>query len=131
MNKKLSLTLAGFLMIAGTAIAQETFTGVWVVTTHVPNVETEDLTWTVTEMDGKYTMMGAGGDQTMNALLGAPISTEIDFDGMKFTIRTVFKPSPQDMEFVIVNSGVIDGDTFEGTSSFGGLGEYRLTGVRR
>jgi hypothetical protein len=123
------LALAGSLIIAVPALGQETFVGTWKVVIEVPGMETEPTTWSVTDRDGQYGVVIEGGNAGMNSWLGAPASVQVTFDGTRFTITSAFPREGSDA-FVIVNSGVIDGDTFKGTSKFGPLGEYRLTGTR-
>lgn len=115
MSRTVMLALAAGLMIELAAPAQETFVGIWEVAIEVPGAETEPTVWTVTERGGEYAVA---------------IEGEIAFDGMRFTTTSTFPREGTDA-FVVVNSGVIDGDTFKGTSKFGHLGEYRMTGTRR
>jgi hypothetical protein len=130
MSRAVPLALAGGLMIAMAALAQATFVGTWDVTIEVPGVETDPTVWTVTERDGAYDVTIAGGNSAMDAWLGERTSLVIAFDGTRFTMTSRFRREGTD-DFVVVNSGVIDGDTFEGTSKFGPAPEYHLKGTRR
>lgn len=130
MSRSLVLTLVGGLMIAVAAFAQQPFVGKWEVTVEVPGgVKAEPIVWTVTGHDGEYAVATEGGNGAMNSWLGTPTSVQVAVDGTKFTMTSTFRPGGADA-FVIVNSGVIDGDTLAGTSKWGKLGEYRLTGKR-
>lgn len=134
MKNIVAAALAAGLIIVVPSQAQEPeqqiFAGKWVVTTHVPDVETEDLIWTVTEINGKYSVASEGGNEAMTAALGIPSSIIVEFDGSTFSMTSTFEPVGAD-KLVVVNSGVINGDSFEGTSKFGPVGEFRLTGVRQ
>jgi hypothetical protein len=130
MSRATAIALAGGLLIAATALAQETFVGIWEVTIEVPGVQTNPTVWTVTERDGEYDVSIEGGNEAMNSWLGERVSLVIAFDGTRFAMTSEFRREGTD-PFVVVNSGVIDGDTFEGTSKFGPAPEYRLKGKRR
>jgi hypothetical protein len=130
MSRAVTLALAGGLMIAMAALAQATFVGTWDVTIEVPGVETNPTVWTVSERDGEYDIRIEGGNAAMDSWLGERTSLVIAFDGMRFTMTSRYQREGAD-DFVVVNSGVIDGDTFEGTSKFGPAPEYRMKGTRR
>jgi hypothetical protein len=136
MSKTIVAVLASGLMISAPALAQETFTGTWDIIVDRQDSEDGKLVWTVTEVDGEYAVEAefkaedeAGA--SLMAMLGTPTSVEIDFDGKSFTMTTTYG----DVMLVIVNSGVIDGDNFEGASTmkFGGAGDVEgpMTGTRR
>jgi hypothetical protein len=125
-----TFALAAGVTVASAVVAQETFVGTWEVTIEVPGVQTNPTTWTVSERDGTYDVTIEGGSDAMNSWLGERISLVIAFDGTRFTMTSTYRREDADA-FMVVNSGVIDGDTFEGTSKFGPAPEYRLKGSRR
>lgn len=135
MKSVIAAALVAGLTITAPVLAQEAFTGVWEISTGAQQDEAEITVWTVTEVDGEYVIEaeGAGASPEVLETLGVPTSVEIEFDGTSFSVSTTFPgselvPGP----IVIVNSGVIDGDTFEGAMTFGeDSAEIPTTGTRR